>query len=266
MGKSIMLEINNLSCGYGKRVVLEGMNFVIGRGEFVGIIGPNGSGKTTLLRAITGLLPPFNGTISLEGRKIDGIALRELAQKVAVVTQSPEPAPPFSVKEYVLLGRVPHWSSFQLLETAEDVKRAERALELAGIAQTRDCLMGELSGGEQQLVFLARALAQEPRLLLLDEPTAHLDIGHKSQIMDLLTRLNREQSLTIAMVLHDLALASLYCQRLILIHQGRLHKIGTPKSVLTKEMIEEVYQTPVRVIQTPGKGRPLILPLAGKSL
>jgi cobalamin transport system ATP-binding protein len=100
----------------------------------------------------------------------------------------------------------------------------------------------------------------------LDEPTAHLDIGHKSQIMDLLTRLNREQSLTIAMVLHDLALASLYCQRLILIHQGRLHKIGTPKSVLTKEMIEEVYQTPVRVIQTPGKGRPLILPLAGKSL
>jgi ABC-type cobalamin/Fe3+-siderophores transport system ATPase subunit len=258
-----MLEINGLSCGYGRRAVLRDVSFAIKKGEFVGVIGPNGSGKTTLLRAITGFLPPFRGHISLEGRETQHTARRELAQKVAVVTQSPEAAPPFSVEEFVLLGRVPHWGRFQLLETAKDVEKAERAMAWTGVAYARDCAMGELSSGEQQLVFLARALAQEPRLLLLDEPTAHLDIGHQGQIMDLLRQLNRGQTLTIAVVLHDLALASLYCQRLILLHQGRLRKIGTPKRVLTKEMIEEVYQTTVRIMQTPGKGRPIILPVVG---
>ena len=263
MGKSMMLEINGLSCGYGKRVVLRGVSFVIKPGEFMGVIGPNGSGKTTLLRAITGLLRPFEGTISLEGRETHEMARRELAQKVAVVTQLPEATPPFSVEEFVLMGRVPHWGRFQLLETAKDVEKAERAMALTGIEYARDCRMGELSGGEQQLAFVARALAQEPRLLLLDEPTAHLDIGHQGQIMDLLRQLNKEQSLTIAVVLHDLALASLYCQRLILLHQGRLRKIGPPKRVLTKEMVEEVYQTTVKVMQTPGRGRPIILPFGG---
>jgi iron complex transport system ATP-binding protein len=265
MGKSKMLEINGLSCGYGKQVVLQGVSFAIKRGEFVGIIGPNGSGKTTLLRAITGLLRPFAGTISLEGRETHETARRELAQKVAVVTQLPEATPPFSVEEFVLLGRVPHWGRFQLLETHKDVEKTGTAMVLTGIAYARDCTMGELSGGEQQLAFVARALAQEPRLLLLDEPTAHLDIGHQGQIMDLLRQLNREQSLTIVVVLHDLALASLYCQRLILLHHGRLRKIGPPRRVLTKEVIEEVYQTTVRVVKAPGKGGPIILPLAGKS-
>jgi iron complex transport system ATP-binding protein len=246
-------------------VVLQGVSFAIKRGEFVGIIGPNGSGKTTLLRAITGLLRPFEGTISLEGRETHETARRELAQKVAVVTQLSEATPPFSVEEFVLLGRVPHWGRFQLLETQKDVEKAERAMVLTGIAYARDCTMGELSGGEQQLAFVARALAQEPRLLLLDEPTAHLDIGHQGQIMDLLRQLNKEQSLTIVVVLHDLALASLYCQRLILLHQGRLRKIGPPRRVLTKEVIEEVYRTTVRVVKAPGKGGPIILPLAGKS-
>jgi iron complex transport system ATP-binding protein len=264
MGTSMMLEISGLSCGYGKRVVLQGVSFAIKRGEFVGVIGPNGSGKTTLLRAITGLLRPFQGTISLEGRETHEMARQELAQKVAVVTQLPEATPPFYVEEFVLMGRIPHWGRFQLLETKQDLDKAERAMALTGIAYARDRTMGELSGGEQQLAFVARALAQEPRLLLLDEPTAHLDIGHQGQIMDLLRQLNREQSLTIAVVLHDLALASLYCQRLILLHQGRLHKIGPPKRVLTKEVIEEVYQTAVRVVKAPGKGSPIILPLAGK--
>jgi iron complex transport system ATP-binding protein len=265
MGTSMMLEISGLSCGYGKRVVLQGVSFVIKPREFMGIIGPNGSGKTTLLRTITGLLRPFEGTISLEGRETHEMARRELAQKVAVVTQLPEATPPFSVEEFVLLGRVPHWGRFQLLETHKDVEKAERAMALTGIAYARDRWMGELSGGEQQLAFVARALAQEPRLLLLDEPTAHLDIGHQGQIMDLLRQLNKEQSLTIVVVLHDLALASLYCQRLILLHQGRLRKIGPPRRVLTKEVIEEVYRTTVRVVKAPGKGGPIILPLAGKS-
>jgi iron complex transport system ATP-binding protein len=259
-----MLKISGLSCGYGKRVVLQEVSFVIKPGEFMGIIGPNGSGKTTLLRAITGLLHPFEGTISIEGRETHEMARRQLAQKVAVVTQLPEATPPFSVEEFVLMGRVPHWGRFQLLETAKDVEKAESVMALTGIVYARDCRMGELSGGEQQLAFVARALAQEPRLLLLDEPTAHLDIGHQGQIMDLLRQLNKEQSLTIVVVLHDLALASLYCQRLILLHEGRLRKIGPPKRVLTKEMVEEVYQTTVSVMKASPKGSPIILPFGGK--
>jgi iron complex transport system ATP-binding protein len=261
MGKSMMLEIDGLSCGYGKRIVLDKVSFAIKRGEFVGIIGPNGSGKTTLLRAITGLLRPSRGRITFEGREITRLARQELAQKVAVVTQSPEAAPPFSVEEFVLLGRVPHWGRFQLLETLTDMEKAEEAMQLTGIAYARDCQMGELSGGEQQLAFLARALAQEPRFLLLDEPTAHLDIGHQGQIMGLLDQLNKGHALTVAVILHDLVLASIYCERLVLLHQGRLRKIGAPQRVLTKRVVEEVYQTTVRVMQTPGKGRPIILPV-----
>jgi iron complex transport system ATP-binding protein len=264
MGGS-MLEVKGLSCGYGKRVVLRGISFGIKRGEFMGVIGPNGSGKTTLIRAINGFLPLTIGTIFLEGRGTHQMARRELARKVAVVIQSPEAAPPFSVEEFVMLGRVPHWSSLQLLETRKDVEVVERVIALTGVDHLRGRRMEELSGGERQLVFVARGLAQEPHLLLLDEPTAHLDIGHQAQIMDLLRQLNKEQSLTIAVVLHDLTLASLYCERLILLHQGRLRKIGPPQEVLTRGVIEEVYQTTVRVMETPEKGRPLILPISGKS-
>jgi iron complex transport system ATP-binding protein len=258
-----MLEIKGLSCGYGKRVVLHGVSFTIKRGEFVGVIGPNGSGKTTLLRAINGLLPLTKGTIFLEGRETHQIARRSLAQKVAVVTQSPEAAPPFSVEEFVLLGRIPHWGRFQLLETEGDLTIAEQAMVLTGIASLQERRMGELSGGERQLAFLARALAQQPQLLLLDEPTAHLDIGHQVQIMDLLRQLNREQSLTIAVVLHDLTLAGLYCDRLILLSEGRLHRLGPPQAVLREEVIEEVYRTVVAVVATPLQAKTAIVPVPG---
>lgn len=257
-----MLVITGLSCGYGKRIVLHGVSFAIKKGECVGVIGPNGSGKTTLLRAITGFLPPRGGTISLEGRETRHMGRRSLAQRVAVVTQAPDALPPFSVEEFVLLGRVPHWRGLQLLETAQDRARAERAMEMAGIGHLTERRMGELSGGERHLVFVARALAQEPHLLLLDEPTAHLDIGHQVQIMDLLRGLNREGALTIIVVLHDLTLAGLYCDRLILLNEGRLRAIGPPEAVLTKGVIEEVYQTQVTVMETPAGGRPVILPVS----
>jgi iron complex transport system ATP-binding protein len=262
----LMLELKGISCGYGKRIVLRGLSFEIKKGEFMGVIGPNGSGKTTLLRAISGFLPPFAGTISLEGKGTHKMAHRELAQKVAVVTQSFESVPPFFVEEFVLLGRVPHWGSLQFLETAQDVEVAEWAMGLTEIDHLRGRRMEELSGGERQLVFVARALAQEPHLLLLDEPTAHLDIGHQAQIMDLLRQLNREQSITIVVVLHDLTLAGLYCERLLLLHQGCLRKIGLAHRVLAKGVIEEVYHTTVRVIETPGKGRPIILPVLAKGV
>jgi len=259
-----MLAIKGISCGYGKRIVLHDVGFEVQKGEFVGVIGPNGSGKTTLMRAINGFLPLTKGAILLEGKGIQRMVRRDLATKVAVVTQAPEGVSPFSVEEFILLGRIPHWGRLQLLETKKDVEVAERAMALTRIDHLRTREMKELSGGERQLVFVARAIAQEPRLLFLDEPTAHLDIGHQIQIMDLLRQLNRERSLTIVVVLHDLTLAGLYCDRLILLHEGRLHRIGLPMDVLTEEVIEEVYRTAVTVMETPRGGRPVILPLTGE--
>lgn len=257
----MMLESKGLSCGYGKRVVLHDVSFAIKREEFVGVIGPNGSGKTTLLRAINGLLPLREGTILFEGIPIEEIGHRELAMQVAVVTQSPEAIPPFSVEEFVLVGRVPHWRRFQLLETEGDLEIAEQAMVMTGIVSLRKRRMGELSGGERQLAFVARALAQQPLMLFLDEPTAHLDIGHQIQIMDLLRKLNKENSLTIVVVLHDLTLAGLYCDRLILLNEGRLHRLGPPHVVLREEVIEEVYRTMVAVVETPLQAKPAIVPL-----
>jgi iron complex transport system ATP-binding protein len=256
-----MLGIKGISCGYGKRIVLHDVSFEVQKGEFVGVIGPNGSGKTTLMRAINGFLPLRKGAILLEGKGIQWMVRKDLATMVAVVTQAPEGISLFSVEEFVLLGRIPHWGRLQLLETKQDVEVAEGAMVLTGIDHLRNRRMRELSGGERQLVFVARALAQEPRLLFLDEPTAHLDIGHQVRIMDLLRQLNRERSLTIVVVLHDLTLASLYCDRLILLHEGRLHRVGLPVDVLTEEVIEEVYRTAVTVMETPVEGRPVILPL-----
>jgi iron complex transport system ATP-binding protein len=258
----LMLGIKGISCGYGKRIVLRDVSFEVQKGEFVGVIGPNGSGKTTLMRAINGYLPLTKGAILLEGKGIGRMVRKDLATMVAVVTQAPEGVSLFSVEEFVLLGRIPHWGRLQLLETKQDVEVAEGAMALTGIDHLRNRRMRELSGGERQLVFVARALAQEPRLLFLDEPTAHLDIGHQIQIMDLLRQLNRERSLTIVVVLHDLTLASLYCDRLILLHEGRLHRVGLPVDVLTEDVIEEVYRTAVTVMETPVEGRPVILPLS----
>jgi len=256
-----MLEVERLSCGYGKKVVLEDVSFGVEGGEFVGIIGPNGSGKTTLIRTICSRIPIRKGDVFLAGKSTNEMNRREMAKVIAVVTQSPEEGPPFSVEEFVLLGRVPHWGRFQLFETKEDTELAEKTIVLTGISHLHARGMKELSGGERQLAFLARALAQEPQVLLLDEPTAHLDIGHQIKIMDLLKKLNRDASLTIIVVLHDLNLAGLYCEKLILLHDGRLHSMGSPKSVLTEDVIEAVYRTSVSVIETPIKDKPFIFPL-----
>lgn len=255
-----MITIKDLSCGYGKEIVLKDISFEVKTGQFLGLIGPNGSGKTTIIRAISGLLPPQKGIILIDRKAINRKRRRELATKVAVVTQSLEATPPFCVEEFVLLGRVPHWSRFQLLETRKDLEIAERAMALTGIGSLKERSMWELSGGERQLANLARALAQEPELLLLDEPTAHLDIGHQIQIMRLLGKLNKE-ALTVVAALHDLNLASLYCQKLVLLDRGRLRKVGHPREVLTEEIINEVYNTSIIVRKDPFTSIPLVFPV-----
>jgi iron complex transport system ATP-binding protein len=251
-----ILEIKDLVCGYDSFQV-EDITFKIEKGGFIGIIGPNGSGKTSLLRAITRILKPKQGTIYLEGENIRHLGEKEIAKKIAVVSQNPGISH-ITVEDFVLLGRIPHHQRFQFLDTPEDVEVAEKCMDLTNTLKLKNKPVGELSGGERQLVLIARALAQEPRLILLDEPTTFLDITHQVRIMDLIKRLNRESGLTVILVLHDLNLAGEYCNRLILMNDGRIHKMGTPAEVLTYQIIEEVYGALVVVGKSPVSSRPYI--------
>ncbi len=252
-----MLEIKNLTCGYDSKFILQDINLKVGDKELVGIIGPNGSGKTTLLRAITRVLKPKKGLILYEGKDIGQMHYKELSKEIAVVSQSFETGF-MSVEEFILLGRIPYYKRFQFLETKEDLEIASRCMKLTDTLRFKHKLMQELSGGERQLAHIARALTQEPKLLLLDEPTTHLDISHQVGILDLIKKLNKEFGLTVIMVLHDLNLASEYCQCLILINEGRIHRIGRPDEVLNYQVIEEVYKTVVVVEKNPISSKPYI--------
>lgn len=254
---NVLLEIQKFACGYGERTVLEDINLTVSSGEIVTIIGPNGSGKTTLLRAVSRILAPRKGQILLSGVDIHQMTPEKLARRIAVVGQLREPVA-MTVKEYVLLGRIPFYKRFQFIETDKDQELADRYIRLTGIADYENNRLNELSGGQMQLAAIARALVQEPTLLLLDEPTAHLDITHQARILDLIRRLNRELEITVLMVLHDLNLASEYSHRLALIKDGRLVACGKPEQVLTYKTVEEVYDTVVLVDQNPLSGRPYL--------
>lgn len=254
-----MLEVHNLTCGYGSNFSLTNIDFRIEEEEFVGIIGPNGSGKTTLLRAISKVIKPQNGAIFLDKDNLKDLSLSSLAKNIAVVSQSLEPGLKMAVEEFVLLGRIPHRRKWQFLETKEDESAAVKAMLLTDTLKFKDRSMESLSGGERQLVLIARALAQNPKLLLLDEPTSHLDITHQVNILNLIKKLNKERKLSVLIVLHDLNLAAEYCQRLILINNGQLHKIGPPQEVLTYQIIEEVYKTIVIVKENPVSKKPYVM-------
>jgi iron complex transport system ATP-binding protein len=251
-----LLQINHLVCGYDS-FQIQDLSLSVAAGEFIGIIGPNGSGKTSLLRAITRILKPQKGILYLQGKSLRQMGFKEIARAVAVVSQTPG-ITHITVEDFVLLGRIPHHQRFQFLDSHRDMEIAENCMQLTGTDKLRDKWVGELSGGERQLVLIARALAQEPRLLLLDEPTTFLDISHQVRIMDLIKRLNREAGLTVIIVLHDLNLAGEYCHRLVLMKEGRLYKTGPPDEVLTYQTIEEVYETLVVVGKSPVSARPYI--------
>lgn len=253
-----MLEIRNLTAGYDAKFILQDINFKVEDKELIGIIGPNGSGKTTLLRVITRLVKPKKGLVLLEERNIWQMNLKELAKKIAVVPQN-FAGMSMSVEEFVLLGRTPYFRRLQFLEAKKDLDIAEKCMVLTDTLKLKDHLISEISGGERQLCLIARALAQEPKLLLLDEPTTHLDITHQVGVLDLIKRLNRDFGLTVIMVLHDLNLASEYCQRLVLINEGRIYKIGLPQEVLDYRIIEQVYKTVVVVKENPLSLKPYIL-------
>ncbi len=251
-----ILSIQNLCCGYPK-FQLSNIKIDIPKGSFAGIIGPNGSGKTTLFRAITGTLEIKSGKIRLSDKNLQSFSLRQRAQNIAIVSQFIE-AGDMNVEDYVLMGRIPYHSRFNFFETEEDFQIARQYMEMTDTWRFKDQLMSELSGGEQQLAGIARALTQQPQLLLLDEPTSHLDITHQVHILNVLQQLNQEMGLSVLMVIHDLNLASEYCDWLILINQGRVHTQGAPEEVLTFQNIEDVYQTVVVTQNNPLSGKPAV--------
>lgn len=252
-----MVYFSEVRAGYNNFEILKGVSFDIAKGDFAGIIGPNGSGKTTLLRAATKIIRPFKGEISLEGKNLADMPLKELATIMAVVPQDTAFMFPFRVMDVVLMGRTPYMNRFGF-ESRKDIKIALEALEFVDALHLKDRFIDELSGGERQRVIIAKAIAQEPRILFLDEPTTHLDINHQVQIFKLLRKMNKESGLTIVSILHDLNLASDYCDKLILMSDGVIKGKGSPDEVLNYKTIEEVYKTIVIVKENPLTMRPHI--------
>lgn len=241
--------------------VIKDFSLEITKGEFLGIIGPNGSGKSTLLKLLSRVLKPSQGAIAFMGEDSQRMSLRRFARKAAFVSQDTQINFPFSVMEIALMGRIPHLGRLET-ETRRDKEIAFQALELTDSQFLKDKLINELSAGERQRVIIARALTQEPTLLFLDEPTAHLDIGHQIQILDLLHKLNQNNLLTIVIVFHDLNLASEYCNRIVLLNKGMVFKEGPPEAVLTYQNIETVYKTIVVVSKNPFTGKPFVVPVS----
>lgn len=254
-----LLEVKNLSFRYREQMILRDISFSVDPGEFVSVIGPNGCGKTTLIKTILKTIRPETGTILIEDKDIRTLSNKALAKRVAVVMQTIDPAS-MTVRDYVQLGRLPFFQKYQFFETRKDVDIAEKYMQLTDVARLADARINEISGGERQLASIARALTQEPALLILDEPTSHLDITHQVRILELINKLKKELSLTVLMVLHDLNLAAEYSDRLVLLSKknGQVFKAGVPEDVLTESSIREVYQTRVRVRPNPVSNKPWI--------
>ena len=254
----IGLEINRVDFSYFDGLVLEDINLSVKAGEMVGLLGPNGSGKTTLIKLASGIITPKRGEIRLDGDRIDDLSRRFIASHVAVVPQRFHMPFAFTVSEVVMLGRTPFFKALSD-ENEDDRQVVDNALELVGIEELAERRFDELSGGERQKVILAMALAQQPKLLLLDEPTVHLDIAHQMEIVELVRELNMERGITVVAAMHDLNLAALYFDRLVLLKEGKVWADGTPAQVLTEAGISQVFAASVRVEVHPLTGTPHIV-------
>jgi len=257
-----MLKIEQLTVAYNSRMVLHEVSFNVASGEVVALVGPNGAGKSTLIRAVSGVVPLLHGDVRIDGGLLSRLSTMERARYLAVVPQARSLPPAFTVYESVLLGRTPHMG--WLGRTGpHDHERVQYALDHTQMLPFAERYVGELSGGEQQRVLLARALAQDTPVLLLDEPTTHLDLRHRESLIRLIRDLAANKHLAVLMVLHDLNLAGLYADRVALLVEGRVRAIGAPSEVLTAAILSDVYGIPVHVIPHPDYGSPLVLPDGG---
>jgi iron complex transport system ATP-binding protein len=257
------VEVDHVSFGYRREPVIRDVSLGARSGGFLGIIGPNGSGKSTLLRLISGVLRPAAGRVLLDGVAVVAMSRLEVGRRVAMVPQETPMQFPYTVLEMVLFGRTPHLSGFAF-ERADDLRIAREALERTRTLELEKRPVLELSGGERQRVALARALAQEPRVLLLDEPSAFLDIRHEVEMYDLLRELQGE-GVTVISVLHDLNLAALYCEQVVLLSEGAVFQQGEPTAVMTYENLTSVYQTEIYVSMNDITHALNVLPLDGRS-
>lgn len=240
------IEFVDVRFSYGATPLLDALSFRVTPGEFVGVIGPNGAGKTTVLRLLTGLLAPTGGVVRIGGHRVQDIPAAERARVMAVVPQNERVAFPHTVESMVLLGRFPHTSALGY-ERDSDREAAAQAMERVGIAAFAGRGMDELSGGEQHRVFIARALAQETPILLLDEPNAHLDLRHQAALFELLARLHRDEGRSILIITHDLNLASMYCDRILLLADGHATAWGAPAEVLREDILTRHFGIRVQI-------------------
>lgn len=270
LGSSLAYAIESLTFAYGGngpgsgKWGFHGLDHEIDAGQILGIIGPNGSGKTTLLKLLMKILQPQSGVIRLFGQDVQDIPQIEIAQSVAFVSQESQQLFPFTIGELVLMGRFPYHRPFDGLgwENPDDIMLANRAMKAMDVNYLVERQISEVSGGERQRALLSRALVQEPQVLLLDEPTAFLDLNHQVDISRKLRQLNHEHGLTIVIVSHDLNLASQYCDQLLLLQNGTIIQKGTPEEVIRAEVLEAVYGCSVMIDRHPQCGSPRVsLPL-----
>ena len=237
-----IINLNKVEFGYGKLKVLKDINLTIEEGQFLSIIGPNGAGKSTLLKVINNIYENYDGNISIYGKNIRDYSRKELARVVSFVPQDTYLDFEFSIEEFVFMGRYPFQKRFQN-DGKYDYDISYRAMALTNTLEIKDRLITQISGGERQRALIAKALAQDPKIILLDEPTSHLDINHQIEVLELLKELNKKQNLTIISVLHDLNLASRYSDKLVLLKDGKILKSGNVDEVLTASNIENAYNT-----------------------
>ena len=257
-----IFDLEHLHCGYPGKTVLPDCSFKVENGEFIGMLGPNGAGKSTLLKNMAGVLVPFKGEVKFYGRNIAEYSRKQLAEKLAVIYQDFECVYDFSVEDIVLMGRTPYMGRFRS-PNDHDWLVVNNVLEMADLSKLRYRNYNELSGGEAQRVLIAKALAQEPKVLLLDEPSNHLDISHQIQIFDMLRLLNSEQKITIICTFHDLTLAAQYIKRAILLESGKIRADGPPAEIITKETIKEIYKIKVDITIHPFTKAPVVYPISG---
>jgi iron complex transport system ATP-binding protein len=254
------IRIKKLDWHYGENKVLDDINLNLNNCGFYGIIGPNGSGKTTLLKNISRSLTTKKGTVFFDDRDITEYSNKELAKKISYVPQNTNVEFEFSVMDIVLMGRSPYIRRFHT-ENAYDISIAKRAMEITNTWHLKEKNISMISGGERQRAIIARALAQQTNIMLLDEPVSQLDIQHQIEILDILKKLTEEKKLTVIMSLHDLNLAAQYCDKLILMDKGRVFKEGTPSEIVEEENIQKVYGMKVCIMKNPHTGKPHLIPI-----
>ncbi|OJV99917.1 MAG: iron-dicitrate transporter ATP-binding subunit [Chloroflexi bacterium 54-19] len=255
------MAAENVRVGYGEKIILSELSLEIRRGEITALVGPNGSGKSTLLKGMARLLKLHSGTVFLEGEELTKMANSEIARRLAVLPQAPTAPAGLTVGELVEQGRYPHAGPMRMLRK-QDHEAIGRALELTGTLEFANRPLENLSGGERQRAWIALTLAQATPVLFLDEPTTFLDIGHQLEVLELVGQLNREQGMTIVMVLHDLNQAAQYAHRMVVLRKGSIVADGAPAEVMTGEVLEKVFNIKAHIVTDPASGRPVFLPYA----